>query len=872
MKKVFLPILFLVYLVYPLYATHNRAGEITLTQVDELTYEINITTFTYTLSQADRNRLEVRWGDNTFSYANRVSITKLPNFYQKNIYITQHSFPGPGLYEIVVQDPNRNQGVKNIPNSVNVVFSIKTTILINSTLGDNSTPVLLNYPIDRAALNQIFIHNPAAYDPDGDSISYKLTVCTEQDGRPIDGYTLPPANDTLFVNPVTGDLTWITPVDTGIYNIAMDVEEWRDGVKIGNIVRDMQIEVYNTDNHQPQQNELGNYCVAAGTTIAFDVIATDPDNDSVLQNATGGPFVVEESPATYTVDAASAKIGYSQARFEWQTRCSHVRDQYYTAIFKAEDSNPEITLVDIRNVNIKVIGPAPEMPKLIPGSSSVTVTWRADTCLPVRGYRIYRRIGPAGYIPDTCTTCIPPDSVYKVTGHTESRLDTILVDDNDGKGLVQGNEYCYVIVSVYPDGSLSYPSSENCTPLIEGTPSILEVSVIEHSASGTIRLAWARPDEPDTIPGAGPYEYIIYRSDDLLGQSLTQVGSLSTPDLSDTVWLDENVDTRQFPWSYSVELYNDAPGNRMLLGEPENASSLYPELTGKDNLVEIRMKKNVPWINYDYTIYRLNNSTLEYDSIGFTTDEVFVDDGLTNGVEYCYRVTSTGWRILDGKLYENVNNSHTNCTVPVDSIPPCPPDLSGYSECDSGYNHLSWKYDDFNIPCALDVVGYRLYYSPTLDAPPVLIAEFGDRYDTVYNHFPEQSLTACYFVTAIDSFDNESPPSVLLCLDECTNYILPNVFSPNGDGINDIYRPLRTSYVERVDMKIYNRWGILVFETEDPDINWDGKISSSDRLVAPGVYYYVCDVYEYRLTGIEVYALTGFIYVYSGEDNDVFIE
>ena len=129
----------------PLHATHNRAGEITLTQIDELTYEINITTFTYTLSKADRDDLEVSWGDNTFSYAPRVALVKLPHFYQRNTYITQHTFPGPGIYEIVVQDPNRNDGVKNIPNSVNVIFSIKTTIMINSDLGPNSTPVRTFY-------------------------------------------------------------------------------------------------------------------------------------------------------------------------------------------------------------------------------------------------------------------------------------------------------------------------------------------------------------------------------------------------------------------------------------------------------------------------------------------------------------------------------------------------------------------------------------------------------------------------------------------------------------------------------------------------------------------------------------------------------
>jgi gliding motility-associated-like protein len=282
------------------------------------------------------------------------------------------------------------------------------------------------------------------------------------------------------------------------------------------------------------------------------------------------------------------------------------------------------------------------------------------------------------------------------------------------------------------------------------------------------------------------------------------------------------------------------------------------------------MQKNVPWINYDYTIYRLNPSSGTYDSIAFTTEDLYTDTGLANGVEYCYRVTSRGWRLLDGTLYENLNYSHTNCTTPVDTIPPCPPELNGYSACDSGYNHVSWRYVDDS--CAEDVVGYRLYFSPTIETEPFLIAEFEDREDSVYNHFPDNSLTGCYTITAIDSFNNESVPSVRLCLDECSNYILPNVFSPNGDGVNDIYQPLRTSYVEKVEMKIFNRWGLQVFETEDPDINWDGKITGTNTLVSPGVYYYICDVYEYRLTGVEVYALTGFIYVYSGDDNEVFIE
>jgi len=328
---------------------------------------------------------------------------------------------------------------------------------------------------------------------------------------------------------------------------------------------------------------------------------------------------------------------------------------------------------------------------------------------------------------------VPAETGYTLIGSTSSRLDTIFVDDNDGSGLAQGNEYCYMIVSVYPDGALSFPSPEVCTQLVEGSPSLLEVSVIDHSTSGTIRVAWAKPKGLDTIPANGPYEYLIYRSNDLLGQNMSQVGSLSTADLNDTVWLDATVNTELFPWSYRVELYNDETGNRFMIGEAESASSLYPDLKGEDNRIELQMRKNVPWINYDYTIYRLNQSTGTYDSIGFTTDDIFLDEGLPNGVEQCYRVTSTGWRLLGGVLYENTNFSHTACATAVDTIPPCSPSLIGYSLCDSMYNHLSWYYADPD--CYEDVEAYKLYYSPTLEDTPYIIAEFDDRYDTLYNHY-----------------------------------------------------------------------------------------------------------------------------------------
>jgi len=67
---------------------------------------------------------------------------------------------------------------------------------------------------------------------------------------------------------------------------------------------------------------------------------------------------------------------------------------------------------------------------------------------------------------------------------------------------------------------------------------------------------------------------------------------------------------------------------------------------------------------------------------------------------------------------------------------------------------------------------------------------------------------------------------------------MPNAFSPNGDGINDIYRAKR-DYCSLVEFHaaIFNRWGQKLFEWDDPELGWDGKYKGKD--VKQGVYFVV---------------------------------
>jgi gliding motility-associated-like protein len=74
------------------------------------------------------------------------------------------------------------------------------------------------------------------------------------------------------------------------------------------------------------------------------------------------------------------------------------------------------------------------------------------------------------------------------------------------------------------------------------------------------------------------------------------------------------------------------------------------------------------------------------------------------------------------------------------------------------------------------------------------------------------------------------------CVDATSLLEVPNVFTPNGDGNNDVFQVHSESLVE-FHAVIYNRWGKKLYEWDDAAGGWDGKIGGSDA--SPGVYYYI---------------------------------
>lgn len=67
--------------------------------------------------------------------------------------------------------------------------------------------------------------------------------------------------------------------------------------------------------------------------------------------------------------------------------------------------------------------------------------------------------------------------------------------------------------------------------------------------------------------------------------------------------------------------------------------------------------------------------------------------------------------------------------------------------------------------------------------------------------------------------------------------LIPNAFSPNNDGQNDIFKICNITNEKLIDFKIFNRWGTILFRTTDPKQGWDGTNKGQQQPI--GVYGYV---------------------------------
>lgn len=887
------------------FGTHNRAGYITYRYVgpstsDTREYEVTVTTCTkLSSSSADRPELQVCWGDGKRDTVPRTTFIDNVAFdVRQNTYVFIHKYNEFGSFTIEVYDPNRNADVVNIVASVNEPFCVTTLIILSPFVGPNNSALLDYCPCPEYACTfQPYCYNPGAYDPDGDSLSFELVPC--RGSKACGGDRLACCFETCpFMSPVTykfpghptfggpasidpqsGSFCWSSPSVQGEYNLAIVVTEWRKSAtgppfKVGHVTLDYQLTVSGTcENNAPSISAVKDTCIVAGTTLTLAVTATDPDPlDNLLFDAAGQPFNFVPDGATFTVPGngtGNSLVG----TFDWATTCAHVSNVGYLVTFSVKDDDQgntgpvQIPLSSYESFLIRVIPPKVTGVAAASAGNSIVVSWTPQTlCSGAAGYKIYRSNSPITNTESCCDGSTPTDLGYTYIGTV---LDINSSTYTDNSTLSVGQNYCYVVVLFYNDGAVSCPSDPACAQLKAEFPIMTRVSIDVTDASlGTDTVEWFYPYELDTtVPpyNTGNFYYELWRNIGSGSAVLihTTVISSSLPSL-ESVYFDTNLNTVVDQFTYQIKLYHiSTTAVTTFVGESTKASSIYLTLTPNDNEIGLSWQMNVPWTNSQYEIYKetpTGSGTFTFlDSTSLTT---YVDTGLTNGATYCYRVKSIGGYTAPEIPSPLINWSQEACAAPVDLTAPCPPVLAIVGDCENILNTLTWN--NPNNSCADDVMSYNIYYAETDTGAYSLLATITVNSDTVFTHNNNGSIAGCYYVTAVDSaqYGNESIASNIVCIDNCPYYWLPNVFTPNGDGNNDLFVPFPYKFVKDIELKIYNRWGNLVFETTDPDIEWNGVSTETDKLLVEGVYYYVCKVNTIRLIGIDPVELHGFVHLF----------
>ncbi|BDD05011.1 gliding motility-associated C-terminal domain-containing protein [Aureibacter tunicatorum] len=168
------------------------------------------------------------------------------------------------------------------------------------------------------------------------------------------------------------------------------------------------------------------------------------------------------------------------------------------------------------------------------------------------------------------------------------------------------------------------------------------------------------------------------------------------------------------------------------------------------------------------------------------------------------------------KTYE-----HPFLNLGADSLEHCNlPSLELYAGSDSTKYQYSWTATNENKEI---LEGYESENQPILNAT-------------------EQDQYIKYTVKANNISPNNtvcsSTDSIFVLLKTCNSRMkLPNVFTPNGDFTNNSFGPYDYDGIDEFNMKIYNRWGVLMWETNNIKERWDGKKDGND--CPAGVYFWV---------------------------------
>ena len=362
-------------------ASHFMGGEITVTHVSGNNYFVVLTAFrdmngiTFSQTSQTLNAYDVNGNSSPIliSYhANSVhplygfqTFTQVPNMaydVEMDMWYDTVTIP-TGTKYLTWGSCCRNS---NIVNGVaDDDFSLVAEVTISSI--NNSSPVFLTPPVMIVPQNTPWQYNPLPYDADGDSLFWSFATPFGDAfvfPPPTLVITTPPSdpNNILRIDSLTGQIDW-TASQQGHYVMMVKCEEFRNGVKIGEINRDMQyIVMLDTSILAPTISNMSviptnsagyPYIVSQqNQNVSFTLMSDNSANNVSIQ-AFGEPFLISNSATFTSVQNGNDIVG----SFDWNPTSSEARINPYFVVIRTTngsysfDETIQIEVSSVSSVN-----------------------------------------------------------------------------------------------------------------------------------------------------------------------------------------------------------------------------------------------------------------------------------------------------------------------------------------------------------------------------------------------------------------------------------------------------------------------------------------------------------------------------------------
>ncbi|MFK7923688.1 MAG: hypothetical protein AB8H47_17145 [Bacteroidia bacterium] len=420
-------------------ATHFAGGEITYEHVSGNTFTVTLKIFrdcdgaNFGSVQSIRLSPTTSGFSMTVSEISRTDITVLcpgqvppcssgsvRGGIQQIVYKATKTFvplPAGQEYSLAFTTCCRNGDITT--GSANGWFYISSTLDPSSSL-QNTSPVFLNPPYSLLLLctsQQVSI-SPNAFDADGDALQFSLVSCKARNATESVPYASGlSGTNPLFttsgvsVDPFTGLISFV-PDRAQVGVLCILVEEFRNGIKIGEIVRDIQVNIQPCSNTPPVVASIGNQIIAPGATLCLNVSATDADNNNIGLSAFSGLF-----PANATFTQTSATPGAATGQICITPTAAQVGQTFSVSIEARDDDCPVPGIGSISfNVTVPATTCATSLAEVITNAADCNASDGAIDITPTGFFNPiqYTWTGPNGFTVNTQDISGVPAGDYTV--------------------------------------------------------------------------------------------------------------------------------------------------------------------------------------------------------------------------------------------------------------------------------------------------------------------------------------------------------------------------------------------------------------------------------------------------------------------------